>query len=506
MSLSWAGKIRSAFEGMVDATDAQARLAAAASLAGLRQQLADRQLEAQIENVQEPWRVPFALAPIAAPLWLADALVSLAQALQEAEEADHPDRPMVMTSLTHGQILTLLEPLDALTSDVAGVLADPRRHRTVSLPLLARPYSPDGTGLTTVNVPLPYVRGLLSGTVSSVGATQLLFAEYTSFLGHPQAPAWLARAFAAAQGDLAALQSRLDAVQGRSGPLLSRHPADEAALRDLALNLWNLTNTALGLGQRLASPLLFEGAQPLPPPRTPATQPATPARAQQAPSIPVPAPAPLTPPAPAPPTPPVAAPPVMPSPPPPSPVAERSVPMPRIEIAPEEGHDGPRVTAAPPDQPRPLPQIGGPASSMATPHAAPPVVTTAQPPARQVDRKDRWLLSSRAVRYRLRAAGEEDQAERQLGAFWEARGWSLSAAESRYLDEVQALLAGGAIILSGRSQADAPYPPIYSVVTGAVQILSHTLKPGTLFSYDYRVGGRGLLTDLSPKAGVPHNL
>jgi hypothetical protein len=78
-------------------------------------------------------------------------------------------------------------------------------------------------------------------------------------------------------------------------------------------------------------------------------------------------------------------------------------------------------------------------------------------------------------------------------------------AESRYLDEVQALLTSGAIITSGRSEAAVPYAPIYSVVAGAVQVLNHTLKPRTLFSYDYQTGGRGLLTDLSPQAGVPDN-
>jgi hypothetical protein len=127
----------------------------------------------------------------------------------------------------------------------------------------------------------------------------------------------------------------------------------------------------------------------------------------------------------------------------------------------------------------------------------------AQSPARQVDRKDRWLLSSQPARHRLRAVGDEDQAERQLTAFWDARGWSLSPAESRYLADVQALLAGGAISLSGRSQAAAPFAPMYAVGVAPVRVLDHTLKPGTRFSYEYQGGGRGLLADLSPQAGVP---
>jgi hypothetical protein len=464
------------------------------------------------------------LAPIAGPLWLAEELVSMAQSLSDAEESDHPDRPAVMTSLTHGQILVLLEPLDALIGEIAGMLADPRRRPAVRLPMLMRPYSSTGAGLTTEYVPLPYVRGLLGGTSSIVGATQLLVVDDTKFFGHPQVPSWVTRAFTTAQGDLAALQTRLEAVQNRSAPVLSRRPADEAALRELALNLWDLANTALELGQRLVSPTLLEGAQPLPPPRQAAPQPVTgggaptapPTVPQQSPAAPLPTPASPAPeppgvrrdPATVQPANPPPAPPLRP----PVPPEERVAPMPQIDIAPPQQSSGPRRPATPADQPRPLPQIGGATGEPAPRPAAAPASTTPVPPPgpgaakaprRPVDRKDRWLLSSRPARYRLRAAGQEDQAEARLTTFWDARDWSLSAAESSYLDEVQALTNAGAVTLSGRSQAEVPFAPIYRVVRGGTQFLGHTLQTGSLFSYDYHTGGHGLLTDLSPQAGVP---
>jgi hypothetical protein len=78
-------------------------------------------------------------------------------------------------------------------------------------------------------------------------------------------------------------------------------------------------------------------------------------------------------------------------------------------------------------------------------------------------------------------------------------------AEGRYLDEVQALAGAGSITLSGRSQVEAPFAPIYKVVRDGVHILGHPLQPGSLFSYDYRAGGQGLLTDLTPPTGIPDN-
>jgi hypothetical protein len=171
-----------------------------------------------------------------------------------------------------------------------------------------------------------------------------------------------------------------------------------------------------------------------------------------------------------------------------------------------------------PDQPRSMPQIGarsdaapGPrrdvpaAPSQAAPTPPAPLPSVPGPPAnagRRVERKDRWLAGAQAARYRLRAAGQEDQAEAQLAAFWAAKDWSLTGDQYRYLDQVVQFVKTGAIVLSGRSLAEPPFPPIYRVGSAPLQVLDRPLRPGTLFSYDFQPGGKGLVCDLSPQAGV----
>lgn len=118
---------------------------------------------------------------------------------------------------------------------------------------------------------------------------------------------------------------------------------------------------------------------------------------------------------------------------------------------------------------------------------------------RRIDRKDRWLLSSTAARHRLRANGGEDDAERRLAAYWEARSWTLSASGAGYLDQIGALAAQGAVTASGRSLADVPYAPIYKVTASDVALLGQRLAFGALVAFDYR-HDRLLLP--GPKDGV----
>jgi hypothetical protein len=263
VSQSWAGKIKSAIEGMVDGADARARLASTASLASLRQQIADRRLDAELANIDAPWRVPFVLAPIAAPLWLAESLVTLAQSFGDAESEAHPDRPAMMFALTHGQILVLLEPVDLLQGDISGILADPNRRPALPLPQAARPFAHTNAGLLTDRIPVPYARGLLAGAMSLAGSTHLLIDDYGKLFKHASAPAWLSSGLTTIDGDIAAAQTRLDAADLRASPVLRQSQPDQAALRELVVDLWDLANTYLKVGQLVSAPALLPGAQAL---------------------------------------------------------------------------------------------------------------------------------------------------------------------------------------------------------------------------------------------------
>jgi hypothetical protein len=570
VSQSWAGKLKSAIEGMVDGADARARLASTASLASLRQQLADRRLDAELANIEAPWRVPFVLAPIAAPLWLAEGLVTLAQSFVDAEAAAHPDRPTMMFALTHGQVLVLLEPVDVLQGDISGTLADPNRRAAMSLPQAARPFAHTGAGLMTDRIPVPYARGLLAGAISLAGSTHMLIDDYGKLLQHASAPAWLHSGLATINGDLAAAQTRLDAMDLRAAPVLRQPQPDQGALRDLVVDLWDLANTFLKAGQLVSAPSLMPSAQPLPgsaPPPVPhvasTNQSAAPVVTPRpaAPIIPPPtaqaiSPSPVSVIPPSAPEPIVAMPAIGGT----SPRAEApaTVRMPDIGAAspahtdkttsplaarvPDIGGTNaspgaplsaprqmpaigarasapgvspyaspPVVPAATPDQPRAMPQIGGRqdtpplAKAPATSAPAAPSRTESAPAAGggRIERKDRWLASAQPARYRMRAAGQEDQAEAQLAAFWAAKDWTLSVDERRYLDQVAQLLKSGAIAASGRSLADVPFPAIYRVGNAPQQVLDRVLRPGTLFSYDFRAGKSALLVDLPPQSGIP---
>jgi hypothetical protein len=589
MSMSWAGKIKNALEGSVDGSDVLGRLAATNQLESLRQQLADRRLDAEIASVHGPWRVPFALQDIAAPLWLAQALATLAQSLADAEASAHPDRTSSMAPLTRQQLDVLLRPLETLQSDISGMLADPQHRLTLTMPYLARPFAHSSGGLKAERVPAQYVHGLYEGATSLLGAVQLLAADYGTFYEDPGAPPWLKSGLAGIQGDLAAAQSRLDVVQSRSAAVLHHQPPDEAALQDLAIELWDLTNTLLKRGQLLAMPTLWPDARPFAPasqapsaeppnatavssnppavppspqsvsgppggdggeqprpvprmdqpvpqavplPRTQGPEPTAPARAipaidtrssgQPATGSSSASPQAQRPEAPrampqigGPPTPRPHAPPVTTASSEPLPqAAPFDTPGPMPDIAPRVARVAvPDTTHATPpvDQVRPIPRVGG----TDTPAVAGPTApakdllpgtssqASAAVPGRRVERKDRWLLSGSGARHRLRALGQEDQAERDLAAFWEAKQWSLAPAESEYLTDVASLLARGAVTATGRSQELCPFAPIYRVGGGPITLLGRTLAPGTVFSFEYHPERVGLLTNLSLQAGVP---
>jgi hypothetical protein len=201
--------------------------------------------------------VPLVLAPIAAPVWLADWLVTLAQSLVDAEANAHPERKTDMSALVRGQIIELLGPVEALLSEMSAMLADRYRKSTIGAPLQLAPYAQGDAGLHLARVPAAYVRGLLDGARSTALSVQTLAADYQGFFTHATSPDWLQTAFSGLQGELAAAQSRIDACAVRVTVLLHKQRPEEDALRDLANDLWSLITAVLLCGQQIAAPSLL---------------------------------------------------------------------------------------------------------------------------------------------------------------------------------------------------------------------------------------------------------
>lgn len=162
------------------------------------------------------------------------------------------------------------------------------------------------------------------------------------------------------------------------------------------------------------------------------------------------------------------------------------------------GHQEQKQVGAAPEK---LPEIGaswqnaGASRQPLSPHSADraPVPAAAGATPRRIEREDRWLFSSIEARHRMRALGREDEAERALAAFWEARSWTVSMGEQAYLDEVAALRAQGAVVVEDRDPGAAPFAPVYRVVAPDVVVRGQRVPPGHLFSYDYTHGQVRLL-------------
>src|SRR5258707_2218132 len=117
-----------AWRGETSGADLTALFAATASLSKLQQALEDRRLEIQIAQAGQigqtgqAWRTVLALGRIAAPLWLADALVALAGAFYDAEAQPHADPPASIPSYIHDLVAALLMPVEDIVAVVTAAL------------------------------------------------------------------------------------------------------------------------------------------------------------------------------------------------------------------------------------------------------------------------------------------------------------------------------------------------------------------------------------------------
>lgn len=263
--MSWSARLKAALSGDVSGADVAAMLAATAPLASLEQELANRRLAAEIDHTGHEWRVCTALAPIAAPLWLAEVLVTLAQSLVETEAQDHPDRPSDLSPVVHAVAASSLQPVENIIAEVSAALRDPARPSGLTAPFTVGPRGTIAAYQLPVPIPVPYARGLLLAATRVRGAAQVALDDAESLVRRAPAPGWLTSALQRVGGELRAVEARLGMDETRLTPLLREPHANEDALEALCTDLWEALNTALVIGQMVREPHLLPGAPAAPP-------------------------------------------------------------------------------------------------------------------------------------------------------------------------------------------------------------------------------------------------
>jgi hypothetical protein len=359
--MAWNERLRAAWRGEVSGADIAAMFAATGRLSTLQQSLTDARLAADIEATGHEWRAPLAVGPIAAPLWLADALVGLASAFYDTET---PSRAAALPPYTHDLVAALLAPVEELIVAVTAAVADPARHVVLDAPVRVGPGG-DIAGAAPPRPPSPaYARALATGTVRVHTSAAALLAPLRATFDRAAPPDWLAAGAQRQDGILQAAGARLEMAQVHLSGLASAPAGAAAALDAVCHDLWDVVDAAFHAGQLLADPHLMPEAAAAP--RPAATR--------------DPAPAPAPPPAPV-------IPPIPPRRPAPIihvtlPTIAEGAPAPRPQQVPQPPVPQPPAPAphpaAPPD--RALPAIGPePSAPPAAPHPKAPPATPAAP-------------------------------------------------------------------------------------------------------------------------------
>ena len=264
---SWGARIKAAISGEVDGADVRALLASTVPLTTLQQALADRRLEAEIGQQGEEWRVAVDLSEVAAPLWLAEAAVTLAGSLVDAEDEAHPARPGALSAVSHYHAMVLLEPVGQILSAVSATLVDPTRRTNLPLPLLFGQQA-IATDRSLSSLPVAYLRGLLLGADRIEGAAQAALEATSALVGRSAAPPALSGGLQHLRGDLAAAGASLEIQRAAAAALLVSSAAG-TALPQLAAALWTGIDALLRIGQLANAPRLLPGFALPAPPRLP---------------------------------------------------------------------------------------------------------------------------------------------------------------------------------------------------------------------------------------------
>jgi hypothetical protein len=282
MSMAWNARLKAAWRGEVSNADLSAMFAATSSLTKLQQALDDRRLAAEIEHTGHDWRAVLAVGQIAAPLWLADALVSLADSLYDAETRSHADRPSSVNPYIHDLVAALLAPVEDIIADVTAALADPRHRPALTAPLHVGPSGDIAEGDPPDPISLPYAQGLSAGAVRLHTSASAVLMSLQAAIARSESPNWLAAGIQRLDGELQAAGARLDMSGVRLASLVGTHNGDPAALAEICRDLWLIIGASVVAGQVLSDPhLLPEAAaaaqsSPRTPPQSPSRTPPPP--------------------------------------------------------------------------------------------------------------------------------------------------------------------------------------------------------------------------------------
>ncbi len=293
--MAWDARLKAAWRGEASGDDLAAMFAATAGLAGLKQALEDRRLEAEIEHTGHDWRAVLAVGRIAAPVWLADALVGLAGAFADAEKRAHPERSSVSRA-TFETVAALLAPVEDIIADVTAALADPSHRTALTAPLHVGPGGEIAGDDLAGAVPGPYAQGLAAGTRQLHTAAAAALAGVRTQIAHSESPEWLKAGLQWLDGELQGAGARLDSSEARLTALTATHAGDSVSLAAICDGFWKIVDVAAVAGQMIADPHLLpqaagvtprdadsDAARMQPVPTAPALPPPSPPRPRRAP-------------------------------------------------------------------------------------------------------------------------------------------------------------------------------------------------------------------------------
>jgi hypothetical protein len=240
--------------------DLAAMMAATAGLGNLQQALADRRLQAEIENIGHEWRAVLAVGRLAAIVWLAQALVDLAGVLYDAGTQSAPGHATRIDPDLGALIAALLAPVEDLLAEGTAALADPNRRPFLARPLRVGPGGEIAGGEPPSPVRGFYARALATGARRLHTAAAATLAANAAAVAKSPAPEWLRDGLQRLDGELRAAGARLEMAEVRLAALADPRNSS-AGLASICRDLWTIVGAAVVAGQMSADPHLLPGSR-----------------------------------------------------------------------------------------------------------------------------------------------------------------------------------------------------------------------------------------------------